>query len=88
MRKDPAAVEQLLADASLELMVASLDSAMDGIDCARKSLHRAKEAFDDLERRRGGLMMSAKDRATLFRISERMKARLREFEKYVTKHAG
>lgn len=86
MRKDPAAVEQLLADASLELMVASLDSAMDGIDCARKSLTRAKDAFNDLERRRGDLMMSANDRSALFRISERLKARLRDLEKYVAKH--
>ena len=83
MRRDPAAVQQLIADASLELMVASLDTALDGIDCARKALRHGKHAYEDLERRRGELLMSAKDREALFRLSERLKARLRVLEKYV-----
>jgi hypothetical protein len=83
MRKDPAAVQQLIADASMELMVASLPSALDGIDCARKALGHGKLAFEDLERRRGDLIMSSKDRESLFRLSERLKARLRVLEKFV-----
>lgn len=83
MRKDPAAVQQLIADASLELMMASLDSALDGVDCARKALRHGKDAYENLERRRAELTMSAKDRAALFKLSERLKARLRQLEKYV-----
>jgi hypothetical protein len=87
MRKDPAAVQQLIADASVELMVASLQSALDGVDCARRALQHGKAAYDDLDRRRAELVMSEKDRAALFRLAERLKARLRVLEKFLATHS-